>query len=294
MDDLLTSVQAGDTNDNQAAPAADGPESSGETPAAPVFSVPPPPAEPAAAPQEPPPAEAPPMNDPATTDPEQQPAEADPPAPITPVSPPDKSAGPGEEAETKEGASLSEANKLRVCCKALKSIEREIATIIRLLDSNAPGAAGEAAALENAFAGHKNEEVAAGLKIMDGRVVEGVFDGQNMVGSDGKIYTVPANYASKSKLVEGDLLKLTITPKGSFIYKQIGPIERSRVIGSLGFDPTIGEYYATTENRRWSVIKASVTYFKGEAGDEVVLLVPKNAPSKWAAVENIIKRNPLA
>jgi len=31
-----------------------------------------------------------------------------------------------------------------------------------------------------------------------GKIVEGVFDGQNMLGSDGKNYPVPANYASKS------------------------------------------------------------------------------------------------
>ena len=40
-----------------------------------------------------------------------------------------------------------------------------------------------------------------------GKIIEGVFDGQNMVGSDGKTYPVPANYASKSKLVQGDILK---------------------------------------------------------------------------------------
>ena len=47
--------------------------------------------------------------------------------------------------------------------------------------------------------------------------MEGVFDGQNMMGPDGKKYPVPANYASKSKLVEGDVLKLTISDDGSFI-----------------------------------------------------------------------------
>jgi hypothetical protein len=36
-----------------------------------------------------------------------------------------------------------------------------------------------------------------------GKVIEGVFDGQVMVGPDGKNYPVPANYASKSKLLEG-------------------------------------------------------------------------------------------
>jgi hypothetical protein len=50
-------------------------------------------------------------------------------------------------------------------------------------------------------------------KVIDkslGKVIEGVFDGQNMMGSDSKTYPVPANYASKSKLVQGDILKLTI------------------------------------------------------------------------------------
>ena len=51
---------------------------------------------------------------------------------------------------------------------------------------------------------------------VSGKVVEGVFDGQKMAGPDGKEYPVPANYASKSKLVEGDILKLTIGVDGSF------------------------------------------------------------------------------
>src|SRR6201990_1108478 len=66
-----------------------------------------------------------------------------------------------------------------------------------------------------------------------GKVIEGVFDGQNMVGSDGKTYPVPANYASKSKLVQGDILKLTIADDGAFLYKQIGPIPRRQVVGTL-------------------------------------------------------------
>ena len=66
-----------------------------------------------------------------------------------------------------------------------------------------------------------------------GKVIEGVFDGQNMVGSDGKTYPVPANYASKSKLVQGDILKLTIAEDGAFLYKQIGPIPRKQVVGLL-------------------------------------------------------------
>ncbi|MEK7563502.1 MAG: hypothetical protein AAB544_03855, partial [Patescibacteria group bacterium] len=49
---------------------------------------------------------------------------------------------------------------------------------------------------------------------VSGKVVEGIFDGQNMVDGSGQTYPVPANYASKSKLVESDGMKLTITDEG--------------------------------------------------------------------------------
>lgn len=122
------------------------------------------------------------------------------------------------------------------------------------------------------------------------QIVEGVFNGQNMVGPDGKIYTVPANYASKSKLVEGDILKLTIRPDGSFVYKQIGPVERKRIVGTLVYNKETTDFSVLIGNRSYKVIKASVTYYKGEPGDEVVLLVPQDEDSVWGAVENVINQ----
>ncbi|MBI4779500.1 hypothetical protein HY797_03555 [Candidatus Falkowbacteria bacterium] len=124
----------------------------------------------------------------------------------------------------------------------------------------------------------------------EARVIEGVFDGENMIGPDGKQYSVPANYASKSKLVEGDILKLTITATGTFVYKQIGPIERARVVGTLERS-TAGEYLALADGKKWRLLTASVTYYKGESGDEIVILVPKNGESKWAAVENVVRKS---
>lgn len=123
----------------------------------------------------------------------------------------------------------------------------------------------------------------------ESRVIEGVFDGENMIGPDGKQYSVPANYASKSRLVEGDILKLTITASGAFMYKQIGPIERARIIGILDHSSP-GEYFVLSDGKRWRVLTASATYYKGETGDEAVILTPKNGESKWAAVENIVRK----
>ena len=123
----------------------------------------------------------------------------------------------------------------------------------------------------------------------DGTVVEGTFDGQIMHGTDGKQYPVPANYASKSKLVEGDLLKLTITADGSFIYKQIGPANRRSVIGIVSQDEK-GNYFIISEGKPYRVLLASITYFKAEPGDEVVVMIPRDLESTWAAIENVLAK----
>lgn len=117
-----------------------------------------------------------------------------------------------------------------------------------------------------------------------GKVIEGVFDGQIMIGPDGKSYPVPANYASKSKLIEGDILKLTIADDGSFIYKQIGPVARRQIIGTLVSHD--GAYYVEAGGREYRVLLASVTYFKAKAGDQISIIIPEdNREAEWAAIE---------
>lgn len=117
-----------------------------------------------------------------------------------------------------------------------------------------------------------------------GKVIEGVFDGQNMVGSDGKVYPVPANYASKSKLVQGDILKLTIADDGTFLYKQIGPVPRKQVVGTLILEN--GHYFVDVNGKKLRVLLASVTYFKAKPSDQVSVNVPEDdANAEWAALE---------
>lgn len=130
-----------------------------------------------------------------------------------------------------------------------------------------------------------DEVIAHGTtEAMTGKIIEGVFDGQNMIGPDGKIYTVAANYASKSKLVEGDILKLTITDDGTFLYKQIGPVPRRQIIGTLVNHD--GTYFVETGGREYRVLLASVTYFKAKTGDQISIIVPEGQPeAQWAAIE---------
>ena len=118
------------------------------------------------------------------------------------------------------------------------------------------------------------------------QIIEGSFDGEKMISLDGKSYPVPANYASKSKLVEGDLLKLSITEGGLFLYKQISPIDRRQIIGIVLKDDN-DKYYVLSEGKKYKVLLASLTYFKAKKGDEVTLVVPKEKISEWAAIEAV-------
>lgn len=123
-------------------------------------------------------------------------------------------------------------------------------------------------------------------------VIEGVFNGVQMIGADRAPHSIPENYASKSKLIEGDILKLTITPQGRFIYKQIGPIERDIKRGILLYREEEDQYFVSAEGAEYRVLKASITYYKGEVGDEVIILTPNGVKSTWAAVDNIVKELP--
>lgn len=113
------------------------------------------------------------------------------------------------------------------------------------------------------------------------KIIEGRFDGQNMIGDDQNNYPIPANYASKSKLVEGDRLKLTIQEDGSFIFKQIEPIARKRIVATV----QAGQMIQAGENS-YKILLASSTYFDLKPGDRVVALVPKSGEADWAAIEN--------
>jgi hypothetical protein len=190
----------------------------------------------------------------------------------------------GQTPKEEKGEEKALSDKTAVLVNILRTINENVVAALRLLDSGAAALPADAASRPAMPA----LEAAAGIGF--GTVVEGVFDGKGMVGPDGKEYPIPANYASKSKLVEGDLLKLTISPNGAFIFKQIGPIERERLVGTLVHDIGVDEFSVATDSKKYRVLKASVTYFRGAEGDEAVILVPKSSPSRWAAVENIMKK----
>ena len=165
--------------------------------------------------------------------------------------------------------------------KILKQIQTNVGAALQLLED---GGASHARIASLVTAADPRADMSGA------KTIEGAFDGQKMVGEDGQTYLVPPNYASKSKLVVGDRMKLVITVGGNFIFKQIGPVERDRVVCRLALDPVSKQYVVTAGERQWKVLTASVTYYRGEPGDEVVALLPKGQETSWAAVENVVKK----
>jgi hypothetical protein len=182
---------------------------------------------------------------------------------------------------------LSPQSRQELALKMLRHVHENLGHAIELLESGQHE--GASAHLADLLA-EKSQMVREKEALMGRKVVEGVFDGMSMVGEDGNIYPVPPNYASKSRLIEGDVLKLTILEDGSLVYKQIRPMDRERAIGQLQYDHDQGAHLVLSEQACYQVLPASISFHRGEDGDEVVLTVPKGGQSKWAAVETIIKK----
>lgn len=177
---------------------------------------------------------------------------------------------------------MSQASKIALLKEMLDSAEANVRSAKQIL-SEMTGAAGKTQYAAMA------EKVGTMSENAERHVIEGVFDGQNMIGPDKKNYSVPANYASKSKLVPGDILKLTIMEDGSFVYKQIGPVERKKIIGTLTYED--GQYKIIANGKAFKVLLASVTYFRAEIGDRVTIVIPELEDSEWGAIENVLPKS---
>lgn len=122
----------------------------------------------------------------------------------------------------------------------------------------------------------------------DEKIIEGVFTGESMLGSDGAMYPVPQNYASKSKLVQGSKLKAIIHGDGKITYKIIEEIEHETKIGILTKNKD--RFQVIADGKTYNTLLAAVTFIKGEIGDSVSIRIPKGKDATYAAIETLIPK----
>lgn len=123
-------------------------------------------------------------------------------------------------------------------------------------------------------------------------VVEGYFDGENVLGDNGQLYPVPQNYASKTQLVIGDRMKRILT-KDRELFKLIKPAERETITGQFAIEGD--DFYVLADGYPdpIRILKASATFaIKNlglEAGDDVVVVIPKDHTPSWGAFSSVVK-----
>ncbi len=120
------------------------------------------------------------------------------------------------------------------------------------------------------------------------KIIEWIFTGEEMLGADDNKYPIPVNYASKSKLVQWDKMKLTIDGTGKMMYKQILPIERDTKVWLLTKDK--GKFQVVADGVTYNVLTAAVTHFKADIWDSITILTPKWKEATFAAIETIIPK----
>ena len=119
----------------------------------------------------------------------------------------------------------------------------------------------------------------------DSLIVEWVFTWEEMLWSNWERYPIPANYCSKSKMVQWDKLKVTISPNGKMMYKQIAPIEREFKKWLLTEDK--GKYQVIVDWEIYNLLTAAVTHFWGKIWDSITIIVPKGKKATFAALDSI-------
>ncbi len=121
------------------------------------------------------------------------------------------------------------------------------------------------------------------------KIVEGVFTGESMLGSDGNTYPVPQNYASKSHLVQGSKLKAIIGEDGKIVYKIIEEMPYETKIGLIAANRD--KFQVVADGKAYNLLMASVTYLKAGIGDTVSIRIPQGKEATYAALEALIPKD---
>lgn len=121
------------------------------------------------------------------------------------------------------------------------------------------------------------------------KIIEWIFTWEEMLWSDWNSYPVPVNYASKSKMVQWDKLKLTIEANWKMVYKQIAPIEREIKTWLLTKEKE--KYQVVADWKTYNVLTAAVTHFKWNIWDTMSILIPSWKEATFAAIDSIIPKD---
>jgi|GEM_PF-2975633 len=116
---------------------------------------------------------------------------------------------------------------------------------------------------------------------------EGTFDGQYLVAPDGRKTEVPGNYAAKSRLVCGDVLKV-FADNGKQVFKQIDKVERKKIDGVL--TKKEGKWYILADTGSYRILDVAAEFNQANLNDKVSAFIPaSNLNASFAALDRVFK-----
>ncbi len=116
------------------------------------------------------------------------------------------------------------------------------------------------------------------------------YDWYYMIWEDQKEYPVPLNYASKTKLIPWDKLKLKILKNGKFVYKLILQAERKHLKAILSKTDWNRYIWITDEWKIYFLNQAAVSFFRWKIWDSLFIIINSKKESDSAAIEALIKQ----
>lgn len=170
---------------------------------------------------------------------------------------------------------MQDTNDLdKVTEKSLEDLKRQVTVTARSLEK-------VSRIIDNIEKENKREL----YKSMPG--VSGYFDGVYLIGEDGSKHEVPANYAAKSRLVYGDVLKM-LNEDGKIVFKQIEKVDRKKLEGVLSKKE--GKWYFLSDGGTYKISDVAAEFHKAELNDKAVAYVPeKDMHATYAALDYLEK-----
>jgi hypothetical protein len=128
---------------------------------------------------------------------------------------------------------------------------------------------------------------------MESDSIYGVFDGTNMIvkvdGAPDKVYGVPGNYASKSKLHEGDELAMRVI-NGRPIIKCVKEVPILFFRGVVHIHQDRRTFVENPDDgKMYAVIPAAASYHNLQNGTKVSASIPATLQASYAVIEMVLE-----
>jgi hypothetical protein len=114
------------------------------------------------------------------------------------------------------------------------------------------------------------------------------YNGDSIIDDQGVIYPINKNYASKSRLIDGDVLIMRTDSQGGIYYKLSKPVPRKTVIADI--KETNGQYIAIYNNKSYKILTAASNFYELYNNCQAMIVISITEDNKWCAIDGKVTK----